>query len=90
MRTQIVDCQSFSGPTKMQLPATGELVEFTNDVDHGDWKTASVHKDRWPTIPKGTKCRMVGWMQNMYGVHVRVEHAGQLYDVDSAKVRGLR
>lgn len=83
MKTRLVDIQTFGGPGKQELPDDGEMVTFDRDVDHGDWKTASVRPDSWPTIKKGTRCKVVGWMQNMYGVHLRVEHKGFNYDVDA-------
>lgn len=90
MKTQEVKVQGFGGPQYTNLPADGEMIEFDRDVSHGDWKTASVFPDRWPTIPKGTKVKMVGWMQNLYGVFVRVEHNGERYDIEDFKVKGLR
>lgn len=89
MRTRIVETQGFGGPSLMILPEDGEMIEFDRDVSHGDWKTASVFRDRWPTIPKGTKVKVVGWMQNLYGVHVRVEYKGARYDVEAHKISGL-
>lgn len=90
MKTKLVNTQSFRGPDKTLMPETGELIEFDTDVNHGDWKTALVRKGSWPTITKGTKCEVVGWMQNLEGVHVRVKHGKDVYDIPRHRIVGLQ
>lgn len=65
----------------------GDIIEFTQDVDHGDFKTASAHPKLWPTIEKGTKCKVVGFLSNFYGSFVRVNHNGQRYDIEMRHVK---
>jgi hypothetical protein len=67
-------------------PKIGDLVEFDRDVDHGDWKTASVRPNRWPTIKKGTQYEVVGFYDNFYGQHVRVKHATDTYDIEMHRI----
>lgn len=90
MKKRLVTVSGFRGPEKQLLPEIGELIEFDRDVEHGDWKTSSVRPGQWPTIQKGTKCKVVGDMQNFYGVFIKVEHNGSIYDVEHYKIVGLK
>ena len=85
MATRIVEVQGFSGPHFMRLPEDGEKIRLNRDAFHGDWKTVSVRHGQWPTIPKGTEVEVVGWMQNMEGVHLRVKHLEWIYDIPTYK-----
>lgn len=85
MKTRLVQTKGFRGPETEELPADGEMVTFREDVDHGDWKTVAA-RGGWPTIPEGTPVKVVGWMQNCYGVHIRVEYKGYTYDVEKYKL----
>ena len=86
MKTHWMRINGLFGPQSIQLPLNGEIIQFDRDVDHGDWKTASVRPGKWPTIPKGTKVKMLGHMLNCYGLHLRVEHAGQEYDIEAHRL----
>lgn len=59
-----------------------EYKEAVVPLDHGDWKTASVHPDRWPTIKAGTVVEEVGRWTNCYGQWVKIIGPnGEKYDV---------
>lgn len=90
MKTHAVKIEGFGGPQHISMPAEGELISFDRDVSHGDWKTASAFPERYPTIKKGTKVEVKGWMQNLYGVFVSVEHKGSRYDIERHKIAGLQ
>jgi len=81
MKLEPIEVQTFGGPRTISVPALGEMICFNRDVEHGDWKTAMMRPAKWPTIKKGTACKVVGWTQNLEGVHIQVEHGGSVYDV---------
>lgn len=81
MKVIEVKVSGFRGPEYMRLPATGEKVKLLRDAEHGDWKTAAVRPGHWPTIKKGTEVEVLGWMQNMEGVHLKVKYLDWAYDV---------
>jgi hypothetical protein len=57
------------------------------DANHGDWKTASVHKDRWPTLRAGTEVEFVKEWNNLYGRWLSVKAPnGSLYDIQPHKL----
>lgn len=89
MKLDYYKISGFRGPEEILMPANGEMIEFIKDVDHGDWKTASIHKDRWPTIKKGTKVEVVGYMQNYFGVHIKVKYNNITYDIERNLIKNL-
>lgn len=65
-----------------------ETFELLEDVDHADWKTASVHPDRWPTLKKGTHVTLLERWSNYYGNWLKVQGPnGSKYDISPAKVK---
>ena len=60
----------------------------TRDASHGDWKTASVHPDRWPTLKAGTEVEFINEWENFYGRWVRVRGPnGSEYDIEPNRLR---
>jgi hypothetical protein len=63
----------------------GWLKQFViiKPADHGDWKTAAVHPDRWPTLQVGTVVELVDEWINFYGRWLKVRtSSGTLYDIE--------
>lgn len=61
----------------------GDVLTLKRPGIHGDWKTATVFPDRWPTLPIGTKVKFVKRWLNFYGVQIRVDAPnGATYDLD--------
>jgi hypothetical protein len=90
MQMQTIEVQTFAGKRKMEIPATGEVVITLDPIHHADFKTASVFPDRYPTIPAQSEVEIVGWMQNLYGVHVKVRHNRNIYDVEVNRLNVLK
>jgi hypothetical protein len=68
-------------------PEEGSMFVAVRPLDHGDWKTALVHKDRWPTLKEGTEVKFVKEFTNFYGKWWTVESpAGESYDVEPFKL----
>lgn len=86
MKTKLIKGHFHSSYT---VPENGELVTVNTNCEHGDWKTASVFPKKWPTIPKGTKVKVVRIFLNLYGLFVCVEHNGQVYDIEDRFIEGL-
>ena len=89
VRLRLVDIQGFGGPYKKLLPNNGEFVKLVSPGHHGDWKTVSVRPGDWPTIPAGTEVEVIGWMQNMYGVFLKVKYKNWEYDIPTSDFEGL-
>jgi hypothetical protein len=65
----------------------GQKVILKRAVSHGDWKTASVFPDRYPTLEKGTEVEVVKVWSNFYGTQVRVkEPNGRIYDIEENRL----
>ena len=90
MKTRKIEVSGFSGKYSILIPENGEHITFDTDVSHGDWKTTLVFPDRWPKIAKGTEVEVVGHMQNLYGVHIKVKHKDSVYDVPVNRILDLK
>lgn len=61
---------------------TLEKIIMLRDAEHGDWKTASVRPEAWPTLNKGTEVEYIKDWNNFYGLQRRVIGPnGNIYDI---------
>lgn len=60
----------------------GDIAKAKKELQHGDWKTASVFPDRYKPVPASTEVEVVRTWINCYGKWVRVKGPnGSSYDV---------
>ena len=72
---------------KRAILKPGMRLVLAEDCEHGDYKTASVRKDKWPTLKKGTEVVLIKMWENLYGIQCRIRApSGELYDIEPRKI----
>lgn len=65
----------------------GQKFILKQSVSHGDWKTASVHPEKYPVLKKGTEVVVEKVWVNFYGTQVRVKTPnGSYYDIEESRL----
>lgn len=65
-------------------------VRIIEPADHGDWKTALVRPDKWPTLKPGIEVELIKTWDNFYGRWFKVKtDNGTIYDIETWKAEQI-
>ena len=64
----------------------GDKVVVVRVCSHGDWKTATLHPEKWQTLIQGREGIFQKWFSNLYGDFARVDFDGVLYDIEPINI----
>lgn len=64
----------------------GDRVVVVRVCSHGDWKTATLHPEKWQTLNQGREGIFKSWFSNLYGDFARVDFDGVIYDIEPINI----